>query len=245
MEISPQTWAIEDQNNSVVAEISQVPLRLAWAVTIHKSQGMTLDSALIDLSQAFVPGQGYVALSRIKSLDGLYLKGINQQALQVHPGVLTFNEKLQEHSDISCSRLAKTEEKRVQECFDEFMKALGGDVNFVKKEKVKLANKNKSTYEITKELVLKKKTVEEIAVERSISDSTIYEHIEKLLEEKVLTLENVEYLKPKAVKERNKITKIAKAFEELETTKLKPVFDHFKEKYDYELIKLGRLFSKK
>lgn len=241
----PQSWAIEDQNQKVVAEISQVPLRLAWAVTIHKSQGMTLDSALIDLSQSFVPGQGYVALSRVKTLDGLYLKGINQQALQVHPGVLSFDEKLQEHSDISCVRLSKTDEKRIQECFDEFMKSVGGDVNFVKKKKEEEKNKGKTTYEITKELVLQKKTIQEIAVDRSISESTILEHIEKLIEEKSLRAEDVEYLLPQDKKEKEVVLQIADTFIDLQTTKLKPVFEHFEEKHDYELIKLGRLFSKK
>jgi ATP-dependent exoDNAse (exonuclease V) alpha subunit len=66
----------------------QVPLRLAWGLTIHKSQGMSLDAAIIDLSQAFEHGQGYVALSRVRSLSGLYLLGCNARALQVHPMVL-------------------------------------------------------------------------------------------------------------------------------------------------------------
>jgi ATP-dependent exoDNAse (exonuclease V) alpha subunit len=58
----------------VVATFEQFPVRLAWAVTIHKSQGKTLESALIDLGNgAFADGQTYVAFSRIKTLDGVYL----------------------------------------------------------------------------------------------------------------------------------------------------------------------------
>ncbi len=240
---TPQPWAIEDQGN-VVAEIFQVPLRLAWAVTVHKSQGMTLDSALIDLSQAFVPGQGYVALSRVRSLDGLYLKGINQRALEVHPGVLTFDQRLQELSDIMTARLEKTDQKRIDECIDEFLKSVGGDVKFVpKKKKVKEIVVKKTTYEITKGLVLSKKSIEAISFERELGQGTIIEHIEKLLEQKMLALEDIQYLKPK--KQKKDFEKIITAFKKLDTDKLKPVFEHFEGKYEYDLIKLAKLFTKK
>ena len=75
-----------------VAEFTQVPLRLAWAVTIHKAQGQTYDRAVIDLGLgAFAPGQTYVALSRLRSLDGLYLKRPLRPAdIRVDPDVLRF-----------------------------------------------------------------------------------------------------------------------------------------------------------
>ena len=63
-------------------------MRLAWALTVHKSQGMTLDAAVIDLDRAFTHGQGYVALSRVKSAEGLHLLGWNAQALRVDPDVV-------------------------------------------------------------------------------------------------------------------------------------------------------------
>lgn len=83
----PQAWQLEEDDD-VLAEIRQIPLRLAWAITIHKSQGMTLDAAKMDLSRSFVAGMGYVALSRVRSLEGLELFGINKEALCVHPDVL-------------------------------------------------------------------------------------------------------------------------------------------------------------
>lgn len=80
--MKPDTWELRDGDKKR-ASMSQIPLRLAWAITVHKSQGMTLDAARIDLRKAFVEGMGYVALSRVRSLDGLSLVGINQMALRV------------------------------------------------------------------------------------------------------------------------------------------------------------------
>ena len=80
----PSKWKI-DENGKERASITQVPLRLAWAMTVHKSQGMSLDAAVIDLSRAFEYGQGYVALSRLRALSGLHLLGLNERALRVHP----------------------------------------------------------------------------------------------------------------------------------------------------------------
>lgn len=84
--ISPETWAME-QEGKTLGKITQFPLRLAWAITVHKSQGMTMDVVEVDLSKSFAPGMGYVALSRVRTLAGLYLRGINQQALAVDPRI--------------------------------------------------------------------------------------------------------------------------------------------------------------
>ena len=73
----PSDWTIEE-NGKVKAIISQIPLRLAWAITVHKSQGISLDEAVMDLSRVFEYGQGYVALSRIRKLSGVYILGWNE-----------------------------------------------------------------------------------------------------------------------------------------------------------------------
>lgn len=82
------TWKQYNSKKEVVASISQFPLRLAWAITVHKSQGMSLDTASIDLSRAFEYGHGYVAISRVRSLQGLHLAGISENAYMVNPEVL-------------------------------------------------------------------------------------------------------------------------------------------------------------
>jgi ATP-dependent exoDNAse (exonuclease V) alpha subunit len=96
--VERHSWKLEE-DGKVRAEVAQLPLRLAWAITIHKSQGMSLDAAEIDLSRSFTPGMGYVALSRVRSMDGVYLAGINRMALSMHPMIFEFDARLQAASE--------------------------------------------------------------------------------------------------------------------------------------------------
>jgi ATP-dependent exoDNAse (exonuclease V) alpha subunit len=105
LKVEPHSWSL-NEDGQVRAEVTQLPLRLAWAITIHKSQGMSLDAAEIDLSRAFTPGMGYVALSRVRGLSGLYLKGINNMALTMHPQVHELDMQLRQGS----SQLSETTE---------------------------------------------------------------------------------------------------------------------------------------
>lgn len=106
----PDTWELRDGDKKR-ASISQIPLRLAWAITIHKSQGMTLDAARIDLRKAFVEGMGYVALSRVKNLNNLYLTGINQMALRVSEDAQTIDGVLRDKAAADAKRFAILEKK--------------------------------------------------------------------------------------------------------------------------------------
>ena len=109
----PDSWELRDGDKKR-ASISQIPLRLAWAITVHKSQGMTLDAARIDLRKAFVPGMGYVALSRVKSLDSLYLYGINRMALQISEDALAIDDVLRSQARQDKTRFAHLEERAKQ-----------------------------------------------------------------------------------------------------------------------------------
>jgi ATP-dependent DNA helicase PIF1 len=96
--VEPHSWALV-KDGYKRAELIQLPLRLGWAITIHKSQGMSLEAAVIDLRKSFTPGMGYVALSRVRSLEAVYLTGINKMAMQLHPEIVGFDTELQEASE--------------------------------------------------------------------------------------------------------------------------------------------------
>ncbi len=103
----PEVWSFEGTKEEQ-ASIRQIPLRLAWAITIHKSQGMSLSEAYIDLEKTFTYGQGYVALSRVRTLAGITLKGISPRALEVHPDILVFDNHLRTASKTLVPQRKKT-----------------------------------------------------------------------------------------------------------------------------------------
>jgi len=118
-------WTIEEEN-LIVAGISQIPLRLAWAITVHKSQGMNLDSAEMDLSKCFLEGMGYVALSRLKSLKGLRLMGINNLAFCVNPKASEIDKKFKKLSKEASTELKKMSAGAISKRQKMFIKYLSG-----------------------------------------------------------------------------------------------------------------------
>ena len=121
----PEEWHIED-GGRVLAKVTQIPLRLAWAITVHKSQGMSLDAAHMDLSQAFEYGQGYVALSRVRTLAGLSLSGLNERALEVHPEVAARDSDFKLQSAAARKAFEAMEEKEHAALARNFVQASGG-----------------------------------------------------------------------------------------------------------------------
>ncbi len=98
-EVEESEWSISE-NGYKKASITQIPLRLAYAITVHKCQGMSLDVATIDLSRTFEYGQGYVALSRVRSLEGMYLEGLNDKVFKMHPKVIEMDGRFRKLSEI-------------------------------------------------------------------------------------------------------------------------------------------------
>jgi len=96
-----KVYTINEESKEVIEEVTgtfeQYPVKLAWAVTVHKSQGLTFEKAIIDVGQAFAPGQVYVALSRLQSLDGLILRTrINTSSISLDRDVQAFSSSMEQ-----------------------------------------------------------------------------------------------------------------------------------------------------
>ena len=147
--VAPETWELRDGDKKR-AGLVQIPLRLAWAITVHKSQGMTLDAARIDLRKAFVEGMGYVALSRVRSLDTLSLAGINQMALKVSPEALRIDKFLRHRSAKDVERFEHLRVKAIQRQKDELKRPAPAAGNWSEKL-AKMRQKYPNAYQPWKE----------------------------------------------------------------------------------------------
>lgn len=242
IKVEPNTWEVVE-DGKVRASIEQVPLRLAWAITVHKSQGMSLDAAEIDLSRAFVYGQGYVALSRVRALAGLKLAGMNPNALLVDPRVLRQDEKFKSESEEAESVFNEMPTDELSKMQSNFVTSQGGKVP--KPEEVKVGKPHKrlqkeSTHEITKRLLGERKSVASIAKERKMTSSTIWGHIEELIKNENLSQKEIAHILPE---DWNDIwSEIEPAIKKVGDEKLKPIYEQLGEKYDYDTVRLGRIY---
>ncbi|MEA1891867.1 MAG: helix-turn-helix domain-containing protein, partial [Campylobacterota bacterium] len=187
-----EDWSIENDNGNIVAKVSQIPLKLAWAITIHKSQGMTLDSAEIDLSKTFEVGQGYVALSRIKNIEGLRLMGLNDKALSVDPLILHVDDRIKAASQKASDGIESVSEENLQQIFKTYILSIDGvtDIKEIKaqeevlrSEKKVIKNSVTPTHIQTKELLESSSSIDDLALSRGMSKGTIVKHLSILKEQ--------------------------------------------------------------
>lgn len=114
----PETWKIELPNGEVQAQRQQVPLILAWALSIHKAQGQTLQRVKVDLGRVFEKGQAYVALSRATSQAGLQVTRFEPRKVMVHPRVVEFYSNLVSISQVVKPKNSNTADDFEDDCFD-------------------------------------------------------------------------------------------------------------------------------
>lgn len=247
VEAEPDSWKVEEDGR-VRAEITQVPLRLAWAITVHKSQGMSLDAAVVDLSGAFEHGQGYVALSRVRSLKGLHLLGWNERALSVHPEALAADVTFREQSDEAAATFAAIDPDELAGMHRRFILAIGGDI-----PKAGLASAEKGPRAL-KPKAAKKDTLAEtlaiaeegvplaaIAERRGIQVRTILDHLDQLREKGKLSDEALSRLVVAEGISVPALREMQAAFAATGSRLLRPAFDHLGERYPFEHIHLARL----
>ncbi|MFP3455490.1 AAA family ATPase [Psychrobacter sp. SIMBA_152] len=267
----PEEWIIEDETGDVLASYLQVPLCLAWAITIHKSQGMTLDAAEIDLSRTFELGQGYVALSRLKSLSGLQLLGMNDMSLQLDPLARGADKRFLILSEEADANYAMLDEESMQQAHEKFVLKSGGTLSksvidayatlqkkrreqqqakIDKKQKLgnQVSDKSDSTLLATRVLLEESLTIAEISQARQLSQSTIMRHIADLKSQDPSLA--CDHLRPDdevmtAVGNAYVAIKVANNpndFNDDGSIKLRPIYDHLKQSIDYNTIRLALIF---
>ena len=267
----PEEWIIEDETGDVLASYEQVPLCLAWAITIHKSQGMTLEAAEIDLSRTFELGQGYVALSRLKSLAGLQLLGMNDMSLQLDPLARGADKRFLVLSEEADANYAMLDEESMTQAHEKFILKSGGTLSksvieayanlqqkrreqqqaqIDKKQKLgnQVSDKSDSTLLATRILLEESLSIAEISQARQLSQSTIMRHIGELKSQDPSLM--CDHLRPDdevmtAVGNAYVAIKVANNpndFNDDGSIKLRPIFDHLKQTIDYNTIRLALIF---
>lgn len=236
--VEPMEWIIAD-GTRILARITQLPLRLAWAITVHKSQGLTLDGAVMDLSQAFEYGQGYVALSRVRSLSGLHLLGVNERALAVHPEISAQDRNFKLSSAGARKAFEAMPEKEHAKLARNFIVASGGKPEGGLRASAPKSAPRIPTIEVTLALLKNGSSLAKIAKERSLAESTVLGHVLKLYALERITRDDVAPL----VSERltSALPIIHAAFKKLGAERLTPVFEKLQGNYSYDDLRLARI----
>ena len=240
--VNPEVWAIEEDGKQK-ASLTQLPLRLAWAITIHKSQGMSLDNAEIDLRSTFTYGMGYVALSRVRTLSGISLIGFTKESLLVNPKVLEHDQDLQNESyqnELMFNKLKNGEQELLEV---EFINRMGGSQGrSLRQKNSRIKDTKIPTIMLTKEYLDEGKNIKEIAKERNLTQATITHHIEQIIKEYPETI--ITHIRPQQ-KNIDLVKRANKKLKGEEIGKLNPIKIILeKEGHDlsFEDIRIAKLF---
>lgn len=249
IDVEPMEWQniryqFDEESKEIsskqIGRFKQYPLKAAWAITVHKSQGLTFDKAIIDVHAAFSPGQAYVALSRCRTLDGLVLSSpvsasvfMRDNAVDAYMNYIS--RPVEELAFSSCYEYFEYEKKPEPEVVAPVKKV---KVNKEKPKKVKKeelrddTGKKLNTFEYSYWLYNQGNTVEQIAEKRGLNQSTIEGHLARYVASGDIdvhefvdgdTLQKVE----------------AYCMEHPEEKALKPIFEHFDAKIPYSVLRMA------
>jgi ATP-dependent DNA helicase PIF1 len=217
IELGPEEFSLLDGNGRKRATAFNFPITLAWATTIHKAQGASIDRLRVCLLRLWEPGHAYVALSRARSAGGLFIDKWDRESIFADPSVQEFY------------RSVKGEWAQIAQELPDAPPTIS-DQSY-EKHPPRIANHMR-----TFTLLQEKKSITEMAEELKRKEETIINHIEKLMDEGKRP--DIQHLRPT----EHMLTPIAKAFATHGTERLRPIFDALNGQYSYQDIKLVRLF---
>lgn len=249
IDVEPMEWQniryqFDEESKEIsskqIGRFKQYPLKAAWAITVHKSQGLTFDKAIIDVHAAFSPGQAYVALSRCRTLDGLVLSSpvsasvfMRDNAVDAYMNYIS--RPVEELAFSSCYEYFEYEKKPEPEEVAPVKKVK------VNQEKPKKVNKDEprddtgkklSTFECSYRLYNQGDTVEQIAEKRGLNQSTIEGHLARYVASGGIDVH--EFV------DADTLQKVeAYCMEHPEEKALKPIFEHFDAKIPYNVLRMA------
>ncbi len=247
IDVEPMEWQniryqFDEESKEIsskqIGRFKQYPLKAAWAITVHKSQGLTFDKAIIDVHAAFSPGQAYVALSRCRTLDGLVLGSpvsasvfMRDNAVDAYMNYIS--RPVEELAFSSCYEHFEYEKKPESEDVASASKVNKDKPKKEKKEELRDdTGKKLNTFEYSYWLYNQGNTVEQIAEKRGLNQNTIEGHLARYVASGDIdvhefvdadTLEKVEAYCEKHPEEKA----------------LKPIFEHFDAKIPYGVLRMA------
>lgn len=249
IDVEPMEWQniryqFDEESKEIsskqIGRFKQYPLKAAWAITVHKSQGLTFDKAIIDVHAAFSPGQAYVALSRCRTLDGLVLSSpvsasvfMRDNAVDAYMNYIS--RPVEELAFSSCYEYFEYEKKLEPEEVAPVKKVK------VNQEKPKKVNKEEprddtgkklNTFEYSYWLYNQGDTVEQIAEKRGLNQNTIEGHLARYVASGDIDVH--EFVDGDTLKKVE-----AYCMEHPEEKALKPIFEHFDAKIPYGVLRMA------
>lgn len=248
IDVEPMEWQniryqFDEESKEIsskqIGRFKQYPLKAAWAITVHKSQGLTFDKAIIDVHAAFSPGQAYVALSRCRTLDGLVLSSpvsvsvfMRDNAVDAYMNYISI--PVEELAFSSCYEYFEYEKKPESEDVAPVKKIKVNKEKPKKEKKEELRDdtgKKLNTYEYSYWLYNQGNTVEQIAEKRKLNPVTIEGHLARYVASGDIDIH--EFV------DADTLAKVeAYCTGHPEETALKPIFEHFDSKIPYGVLRM-------